>query len=154
MVEHKLAREIFDTAKMMREGGDVIEITVILINGDSAVLIPGAYLGDSKEKIAQQARILARHTGTPYVGVLAEGYEVLVKSDHDLAALMGYQMAQGSIRDYPGRREILFLYLDGPSPVSFSAPILEDGSVGDTKVQPYSNVDGTFSKLSGMPDVN
>ena len=113
------------------------------------IAIDPSRMGESKEEMALGIRMMVSMLGAEYVILVTEAYSSEGSSEEDRIALNAWTESGRSLKDFPGRQEILMVSLDGPdTSIMFSAPINDDGSVGTPQRYEGLEMGGRLANLS------
>jgi hypothetical protein len=106
-------------------------------------------MGTSKEEVASSIRLLVQLLGARYVILMHEAWASYTGTQDELAAVNAWTTAGKSLSEFPGRREILMVSLDGPDAhLMLSRTIQADGSVGERVRMEGLETHGRLANLS------
>ena len=109
-------------------------------------------LGEDKETVALGIRMMVQLLDARYVIMVNEAWASMGATEEELMAMQAWTSSGQSLKDYPGRKEILMVSLDGPDvSMMLSAEIKADGSVGELERMEGTEMQGRLAGLSHPP---
>lgn len=104
---------------------------------------------ENKEAMSMAIRAMVSLLGAKYVILINEAWASVNHNTEEYQALMEWTEAGNSLKDFPGRQEILMVSLDGPDvSLMLSADITSDGGADNLQRVESVMTEGRLANLS------